>query len=170
MAWGDQGKGPAGGKYLKLAWEQRDKIEKHLSLLRAEQMSRKDAYNLFCGAGNIDGLGPSYFTKLLYFFNRAPDCYIMDQWTGKSINLLTGEHLVRINDKSPTRDNKSGNYQAFCEEIDMLAELLKQDSDLIEQRLMSEEGEEWRMHVKTHYPYNSQRLAGIYPHIPIADF
>ena len=46
---------------------------------------------------NVKGLGPAYFTKILYFYthafnkNRNYKVYIMDQFTSKSMNLLRKE-------------------------------------------------------------------------------
>ena len=48
---------------------------------------------------NIKGLGPAYFTKILYFYTHAFDknsnhkAYIMDQFTSKSMNLLRKESM-----------------------------------------------------------------------------
>lgn len=166
MAWGKQSRGN-----VKDAWEEHAKVADLLLQLRAGGLSRRQAYDLFCGAGEVKGLGPSYFTKLLYFFSPALDFYIMDQWTAKSINLLTGAHVVRVYDSSPTRDNKGGNYQAFCEEIDHLAELLGQTGEQIEQCLFAGDGAQtsWRAYVEAHYPYDVASLRGRYPHIPASE-
>ncbi len=166
MAWGLQRRAN-----VKNAWGEHDKIADLLLQLRAGGLSRRQAYDLFCGAGEVKGLGPSYFTKLLYFFSPALDYYIMDQWTAKSINLLTGVHVVRVYDDSPTRENKGGNYQAFCEEVDHLAKLLRQTGDQIEQRLFAGDGARtsWRAYVEAHYPYDRGSLQRRYPHIPLED-
>ena len=48
---------------------------------------------------SIKGLGPAYFTKILYFYTHAFDknrnykAYIMDQFTSKSMNLLRKESI-----------------------------------------------------------------------------
>ena len=92
----------------------------------------------------------------------------MDQWTGKSINLLTGEIVVRFNGASPSDKNKGGNYQAYCEEVDALAGLLKVSGDEIEQRLMSKGKPNpwpWRMHILEHTDYNKARMTARYRHI-----
>jgi hypothetical protein len=149
MAWGMQSAGNA-----RMAWKQRARIADHLLQVRAGDLSPKDAFDLFCGTGKVAGLGPSYFTKLLYFFNPNDTCYIMDQWTGKSINLLTGKHLYIVDNTSA---NTGDIYQAFCDEIDQLAKLLGQTGEEIEQRLFSQGGrkrEPWREYVRQHYPGN----------------
>lgn len=169
MCWGWQEKGPRGTKGVTVPWTQKQKIEEHLEKLRAGNLSRADAYNLFRKEGKVKGLGPSYFTKLLFFFSPAENFWIMDQWTGKSINLLTGEIIVRFNGPSPSDQNKGGNYQAYCEEVDALARLLNVTGNEIEQRLMSKgrpDPWDWRKHVLEHTEYNKARMRSLYGHIP----
>ena len=169
MAWGWQEKGPRGARGVTEPWGNNDQIKKHLEKIRGENLTRCGAYNLFRNQGKVKGLGPSYFTKLLYFFSPAQNFWIMDQWTSKSINLLTGEHLVQISGSSPSDKNKGGNYQAYCEEVDALAILLKTNGDEIEQRLMSKGNPNpwpWRKHVVDHCDYNRTKMQELYPHIP----
>ena len=127
MSWGGQGRGPGGSTHVKNAWKGREKIEETLKVIREGHLSRKELYNLFCEEGEISGLGPAYFTKLLYFFDPcAPTrCYIMDQWTTKPILLLTNKHLIRHANGSPSRNNRGANYEIFCKIIEDLAEKLK---------------------------------------------
>lgn len=72
------------------------KLGSHLNLLRTGGLSRCEAYRLFLGTGAIPGIGPAFFTKLIYFFSPTPDFYILDQWTAKSVNLLTGNWVVKM--------------------------------------------------------------------------
>jgi hypothetical protein len=100
MAWGGQGSG-ATAKNVSAAWKKHGKIERHLEKLRDGGLSRIEAYERFRGAGAIAHLGPAFFTKLLFFFdtshatNPTGGCYIMDQWTARSVNLLTGHAIVK---------------------------------------------------------------------------
>ena len=115
------------------------------------------------------GLGPSYFTKLLFFFSSDDNFWIMDQWTGKSINLLTGKKVVRFTGSSPSDQNKGGNYQAYCEEVDALATQLNTNGNEIEQRLMSKGKPNpwpWRSHVVANYDYDKAAMLARYPNIP----
>ena len=169
MCWGWQEKGPRGASGATGAWQSRGKIEQHLQKLRTGNLNRCEAYNLFRGEGEVKGLGPSYFTKLLFFFSPADDFWIMDQWTGKSINLLTGKNVVRFSGSSPSGQNKGGNYQAYCEEIDALATLLNTNGNEIEQRLMSKGKPNpwpWRSYVVANYDYDKTAMCARYPHIP----
>ena len=89
MAWGGQGAGGR-GRYVVDSWNARNLIISRLENLRANNLNRRDAYNLFLNDNRVPGLGPAYFTKLLYFFSPEPTYYIMDQHTARSVNLLTG--------------------------------------------------------------------------------
>lgn len=131
------------------AWQHRLRLECDLTRLR-EGATRSAAYNLICGEGAIKGHGPSFFTKLLYFFSPCPTSYIMDQWTAKSINLLTGRLVVRMDGDFPSGDNTGANYQNFCEEVDAVAALIGCSGQEAEERLFSRGGRprwRWREYV-----------------------
>ncbi len=104
----------------------------------------------------------------------------MDQWTAKSVNLLTGNGIVRMDGHAPSNLNRGGNYQAFCEEIDFMARELGCSGENLEERLFSLGGRKplaWRFHVKENWskyrskvPYNAKIMHEIYPHIAITNF
>lgn len=152
MAWGLQGASRTGAN-VTAAWAQRDRIERRLEQLRSGGLSRAEAYDLFA-EDPIPGLGPSYFTKLLYFFQPGEvDRFIMDQWTGKAINLLTGLQVVRMYGDAPNDRNTGENYDWFCRVIEVIAKQLGNTPDEVEQRLFSSGGQHrkprgpWRTHV-----------------------
>jgi len=155
MAWGAQGAGMGGGRNARAAWEQRTRIEATLNRIRHGGLSRKQAYALFQGAGEIFGLGPAYWTKLLYFFSPTPTSYVMDQWTSKSVNLLTGRVVVPLVNGSPAKNNPADCYEEYCRVIDSMAVLLGLSGDQVEEKLMSRGGRNpapWRAHVRRHFP------------------
>jgi hypothetical protein len=172
MAWG--GQSDQFGN-LTDAWANSALIAPQLQLLRAGGLSRAQAYKLFTGPNHIRGLGPAFFTKLLYFFSPSPDFYIMDQWTGKSVDLLTGTKVVRMAGDAVSSTNACGNYQAYCEEVDTMALLLGIAGEDVEEMLMSKGGRQpwaWRQHVRKHWPghtttgaYNPIKMHAFYPHI-----
>jgi hypothetical protein len=173
MAWGSQGGGPGGSRHVLSAWAEKERIERVLKMVRAGDLTRRQGYNLFLMQERVPGLGPAYWTKLLYFFNPDRSLYIMDQWTAKSVNLLVGQQLVRLQGDTLCNKNKAGNYQAYCEEIDEMARILKADADQVEEMLMSKGGRNpkpWRTYVKSHYGYDPSILYSKYPHIPAAEF
>lgn len=108
-----------------------------------------DAYDEFARlqkSKRIPGMGPAFFTKLIYFLaSRLPQIqvgYIMDQWAGYSINLLTGKRIVRFEHSLTIMDSKESekidvendikvtstvsnkntgaDYKRFCDSIDAL--------------------------------------------------
>lgn len=138
MAWGAQGKGPGGLSAAQTAWGNREILEERLNQLRVGRLSRGEAYNLFSGNNQIRGLGPSYLTKLLFFFSPNADMYVMDQWTTKAIILLTGKHIIRQSNGYPNHKNVGLNYELFCRAVDdLIAPLSALDGDQVEQRLFS---------------------------------
>lgn len=180
MAWGLQGAGPGGRGHVASAWAANTLLIPKLAALRAGGLTRRQAYDLFTGINSIPGLGPAYFTKLLYFYLPDPDCYIMDQHTGKSMGLITGIELVRMSGNAVSNANKCGNYQAYCEEVDAMAGLLGVTGEQVEEMMMSKGGRNpwpWRAHVRAnwaaHAPagrYNRLAISAIYPHIPLSHF
>ena len=139
MAWGAQGRGLAGSRPVKAAWRARETIEASIERLRGDGLTRADAYDLFAGDGKVPGLGPAYFTKLLYFYSPAdpPDCYIMDQWTTKPVILLTEKNIIRHSSIGPTDLNTGKNYELFCRVIDDLATRFKVPGETMEEMLFS---------------------------------
>jgi hypothetical protein len=171
MAWGLQG--ATGKRTPAIAWANKTEIKQRLMLLRAGHYTRARAYDLFAH-NPIPGLGPSYFTKLIYFFQPDTGAYIMDQWTAKSINLITGHHVVRIYGASPASANSCENYESFCQVIDYLAMLEGCTGDELEQRLFSQNAQygrqrgAWREHVLTEW--ETEKPALRYDHKTMTDW
>ena len=73
-------------------WKSRRRWRKIIAALRAGCFSRSAAFDQFknCVAtGNLKGMGPAYFTKLIFFCRPNDDIgYIMDQHTVTSIHVL----------------------------------------------------------------------------------
>ena len=62
----------------------------------------------------------------------------MDQWVSKSVNLLTDERIVTIQNGGWVNDeNNSTIYETFCNVIDELAELLNCEGYEAEKRIFS---------------------------------
>lgn len=95
--------------------------------------------------GKLKGMGPAYYTKIIFFCHPQHNGYIMDQWTARSINLLTASSLVLVTAQGPNLRTKLVNdknsfedYKSFCfalDEITVCAGLC--DSKLTEERLFS---------------------------------
>lgn len=144
------------------------------NLIRNRQMNRSEAYDAFAeirAAGDeMQGLGPAYFTKLIYFLmpGGSGQGYILDQWAGVSVNVLTERNVVCLNETvewrgkgaSRYRDvssrvsdvNTGADYEAFCGVIEALSDLRggAWTPGLVERALMSRGGrkrERWRAYV-----------------------
>ena len=142
--------------------------------LRASELTRGEAYSAFCelaASKSIPGLGPAYFTKLIYFL-RYPDAdetdvgFIMDQWTATSVNLLFGDKIVEMN-KAPlnksyvSAQNTAVNYERFCRLIEYIAHQWRARAEHVEMTLFGRGGKDrdrssrftrdggvlWRQHV-----------------------
>lgn len=140
------------------------------------------AFSTLKGGKHLPGMGPAYFTKILFFASPAQDAYILDQWTARSMHLLSGQgaypavrkdytsaakaqrlstphHLrVVVDDKVTSAD-----YQDYCDNVNGLAGHLGWHAHHVEERLFSSGGKvphPWRAHVMTgwtgpgwnHYP------------------
>lgn len=167
MAWGGMhvchGKGlfRAGAKWRGVAEE-----------VRFGGISRAKAYSLFHALrvkGALPGMGPAFFTKLVFFL-RGKDIfdfgYIMDQWTGCSLNVLTGDpNTVLMNaiytwtrsmtirsDFQVSDENGVDRYERFCAAIDRIADEISLPPIDAELLLMSQGRGRgvWRQHVIAH--------------------
>lgn len=135
---------------------------------RASEYSRFTAIKKARGAPR---LGPAYFTKILFFGSPRQDAYIMDQWTVRSIHLLSGQYQtpkltknattkvatdtppqalrLRVNDR-----NTASDYEAFCKAVEELAGLVGISPSDAEEQMFSSGGHSphpWRAHVMTEW-------------------
>ncbi|ACE89849.1 hypothetical protein RHECIAT_CH0000863 [Rhizobium etli CIAT 652] len=138
--------------------------------IQAGSVSRAEAYAALL-ARETPGMGPAFFTKLIYFFGRGaakPGSsfgYIMDQWTARSVNLLAGERMVALSAGVPwpkaqregarlgkvvAAENSADKYEAFCQFIDCLASRFECAPDFVEEVMFSHGGHSkgrWRIYV-----------------------
>jgi len=79
------------------AWRHRDRIQRALTRLREENLSQGAAFNVFAADDPIKGLAVAFFAKLIFFFRKpAAGYFILDQWTGNSMNLLSEYKVVSL--------------------------------------------------------------------------
>ena len=92
------------------------------------------------GVKVLDGMGPAYYTKLIFFLQKKHNGYIMDQWTSRSMNLLRKDacrkiHLKRVYKKGEGKEDRKNYYvdsekndvcvyKAFCRDLEHLADRL----------------------------------------------
>ena len=126
--------------------------------IRFTGKTRIKAYSILSqqrALGHLPGMGPAYFTKLIFFLRGrdvADPGYIMDQWTGCSINLLTGNPSLVLMEATyrwagPTQlrsdfrvsdQNCPTHYERFCKALDEVAIRVALDPIDAELLLMSE--------------------------------
>ncbi len=129
------------------------------------KLTREEIYDIFANL-NLFQCGPAYFTKLMFFTSyKANSCFIMDQWTARSINLLIDDQYICMrNSKNPSPSKEGNNgkkYNRFCLIIEDLSKkiskikkpLLITPSE-VEQLLFSRGGKkdklEWRKYVQSY--------------------
>lgn len=160
MAWGGM-KYPHGRKI----WQHQDKWVDIIAQIRSGNLSRTEAYAAFATfrADNPGcGMGPAYFTKLIFFCHPDHDGYIMDQWTSLSVNLLYGNAGQPVIDLATSvfrgvrtdtvsDRNSPETYETFCLCVEDLARRLGDAPEIVEEWLFSKGGRfpsPWRKHVK----------------------
>lgn len=153
MAWGGMHR-----LHAARAWAARDAWLPAVSQIRDAGRTRVEdfaAMHELRMAGRLPGVGTAYFTKLLFFMRPEPNAYILDQWTAKSVNVLTGREVVKVSRSGwVVPGNDSGRYEEFCAIVDHLAERLGCVGEEAEHALVSKGGRkpwEWRAHVKANW-------------------
>ena len=146
------------------AWQARANWGVALESLRSSNRTRGEDFAILHElqlAKMFPGVGAPYFTKLLFFLRPKSDAYIMDQWTAKSVNLLTGQDVVKI---SPAGwvgpENSQERYEEFCCIVDELARRLGCTGSEAEHALISKGGRhpwKWREYVKANFPSRPQK-------------
>ena len=161
LAWGGMHKGNC-IKALKTYFSDWEVV---INKMISGEFSRYEAYERFYTLriqGKLIGMGPAYFTKLIFFLEQKHNGYIMDQWTGRSMNLLmaTDENQIHLY-PNPTRSrfyvhvkkNDVNIYKAFCENLEALAKEIGRHSSETEMLIFSkgkkgnEEYGDWRKYV-----------------------
>lgn len=141
-----------------LAWNARDQWHDTIQNLRQPGLTRSEAYlslRDLRADGRLPGLGPAFFTKLIFFMMQDQNGYIMDQWLGKSVNLLVvGEPIVLMDGHIASNRNTEENYEQFCRVIDCLAATFNMTPNAVEQALFSRGGRNplcWRQYVRDQF-------------------
>jgi hypothetical protein len=152
MSWGGMHLGNA-----REAWKHKAGWLCTIERLRSSQNSREHDYHTLAQLRPfpLHGIGPAYFTKLLYFLRPVQDAYIMDQWTAKSLQLLSRQRRPLLRADHVSDANTHADYGWFCEAVESLAEQTCWTPSVVEERLFSGGGRlraEWREHVIRNWP------------------
>lgn len=138
---------------------------------------RKEAFEQFRllrRQGKLPGMGPAYFTKVLFFARPIQDAYILDQWTARSIHMLTKARFWPSVDIDTTtlrrmqnNDGKareirvnvtdrvtSSDYGHYCDLVEELGRRLQQTPCIIEETMFGQGGRnptEWRSFIMNNW-------------------
>lgn len=157
MAWG--GMRISNGRR---AWKHHTEWEPALDALRSSELSRETDYERLRSLRPkpMRGVGPAFFTKLLFFLRPRQDAFILDQWTAKSVQLLTGSAKPRICRNCVTDTNMGADYEWYCGVVEHLAERLALPPATVEERLFAGgpgPRSEWRAYVVGHWAAHRAR-------------
>ena len=139
------------------------KICESMDYISKTKLSRANIYDIFASL-NLFQCGPAYFTKLMFFSSfQENSCFIMDQWTARSINLLIDDQYISMRNSQNPSPSKIGNngkrYDRFCKIIEDLSykiSKIKEPIEItpseVEQLIFSRGGNmnklEWRKYVE----------------------
>lgn len=133
-----------------------------------------EAFRLLRHGGKLPGMGPAYFTKVLFFARPIQDAYILDQWTARSIHILTQNRLwpsvqidatslKRVKDRtgsakeirvSVTDRVTSADYGHYCQLVEEVGQVLGKTPCYIEEVMFGQGGRTptvWRSFVKQNW-------------------
>ena len=154
MAWG--GRGVDSPNYrLSLRRESLPSLIDILTQLRASKKNRQaDFADMQQAAENIKGLGISFYTKLLFFYRKKADAYILDQFTAKSSKLLFDPCQIVLNQSGyPHPDNTPESYEWFCASAEAMADGRTTpptwSGEQVEQAMFDVRGGSWRKYLRS---------------------
>lgn len=124
--------------------------------LRQGNLTRSESYRIcFDTVADLPsgGIGPAYFTKIIFFANPRHDGYIMDQWTSRSVNLLSSRPVIKIQNKNYVlKSNDECVFEEYCQIVeDLSLNHFSAAPEEVEQYLFSTGGRSaanWRKYVK----------------------
>jgi len=140
--------------------------------IRQGKHNRKSAFTAFSklkAAKKMPGMGPAYFTKIIFFADPKGDGYILDQWTARSAHMLTGQskwpaitlnHETREDAKTRPEALRlrvvdrvtADHYEDYCSMVEHIGATLTIHPHVVEERLFSAGGHNphpWRDHIMT---------------------
>ncbi len=152
MAWGGQNRNHGITLFNRF-----DEIKPIIKDMRKGNINHIEAYKQFYKIWIAEkplGMGAAYFSKLIFFCEPSHKGYIMDQWTSKSINMLTNEPIVHLISNHVSNKNTDITYSTFCNTVDNIAQTLGYKGEEIEIAMFSKGGRnkwQWREYVCNNY-------------------
>lgn len=155
LAWGGMNRVHGGNAFK--AWNEWAFIAESL---RSGEMERFEAYERFSKLredGVLKGMGPAYYTKLIFFLSPHKNGYIMDQWTARSMNLLVEKPFIKLDGykqvKRVSDKNTRDVYEQFCKTLELLTKQVSLTEHEETEMLIFSNGRgkgRWRNYVKQH--------------------
>ena len=151
MAWG--GQRADHGVMLFNRFSDIEDIVQKLRLGKLNHLSAYEAFDEVWKDSKPLGMGAAFFTKIIFFCDPKHNGYIMDQWTAKSANLLSGEPVVHLYQSSVNKKNTYENYEKFCSFVEEISARLGVSAEMVELAMFSKGWGEgpWREYVKSNY-------------------
>ena len=160
MAWGGQRR-----DHGRDTWSSIAELRPVIREIREGRCDRRAGYERFHSlttveAERVKGMGPAYYTKLLFFLPRETPGLIMDQWTAKSMQLLVARKgpapVIALSHAGfVTRDNTVGVYDQFCEFIAALGARYGVSDGNAEELIFAGSKQTWRAYVKAQWSRNT---------------
>jgi hypothetical protein len=116
--------------------------------------TRKGAFEYFLSEKKnkkYKGLGISYFTKILWFLKPELKGYILDQFTAKSMNLISDNKVKLVSQHYLSPYITAECYEQYCSDIDNIAEIINESSEIVEEKLFGGDYPDWRKFVNDNY-------------------
>lgn len=169
MAWGGMRAG-----HGRSIWKAKDAWLPVCEKLRSGQFDNREeafeAFRVLRQKNKLPGMGPAYFTKVLFFARPVQDAYILDQWTARSIHVLTQNRawpavqidwstLKRMKNANGGAKNirvtvtdrvTSADYEHYCKLVEELAVRSDMTACQVEEIMFGQGGKEptrWRSHI-----------------------
>lgn len=132
--------------------------------IRAGKYTRKQGFEAFRNLRSgyqLPGMRPAYFTKILFFAGPTADAYILDQWTARSIHILTNQRQWPSVQQPPKSANAyvtdgvtASDYECYCLLVEQLARDLSLHPHSVEERMFGNGGRNpslWRAYVRDNW-------------------
>lgn len=111
----------------------RRELIKTLELIRNGNLSNGDAFDAFQRlrrSKTLQGVGVSYFTKVLYFLRPGQHSFILDQFTAKAINYLHSKDpnsypQIPMDGDMPANNLTGRDYEAYIKGVMQVAKDVK---------------------------------------------
>jgi hypothetical protein len=123
MAWGNQCSTPGGYDNFVAAIRDNVRLTSEIERLRQGEDTREAAFKRLSTTGKIEGLGFSFFTKLIYFFMPVDSRgYILDQHSARAAQHHAPAVGIKLSGNGHPRTMQAGVYEKYCRLIEEISE------------------------------------------------